>query len=572
MQFPLMFALTGTVQGWVLWWLWRSFEHKLWPATEPMLLTGLLYAALAVPLVIYGTQNVEGLPRTARRVAVALYALLYAALGAGTAWAAGVTGVATGVRFPDGLAALVLGFVSLGLLCGFDFEVRRWRYERLFHYAWRNGILLATAWAMVGIVWLVLYAGAGLMSLIGVRWVLEMIRKPVFIFPVTGLVAAGAFALGLARAAMTETIRRFTLSIAAWLLPLVLSFAVLWVLAVPFTGLEPLFKTRSAAFMMLAFTALAVSFANCAYQDGEQPWPYPRWLSRATQAAWLALLVVVGIAWWALGLRIAQHGWSEHRLWGALVASVATIYAVGYALSWLQPARWMRAMAPANIVAALALCAGLLVFLSPLANVRQLAVRAHLAHVEQAQGRQEPDWDYLRWESGRFGRAALQAMAAGQGVPAGQAWDKQAARLLAQSNRYDRRPEVLSAQDLAGKFVVHPRGRSLPEGFVKYAQGSNPAWDLKRCLQAAASCPVWLGDLNGDGQDELLLFAPGPDAGWSGAVFMPAGERWRQAGTFAARGAREKFDPSQLDGARIVPPQWRDLQVQGQHLRVWLNH
>ena len=569
MQFPLMFALTGTVQGWVLWWLWRSFEDKAWPATEPMLLTGLLYAALAVPLVIYFTQNVEHLPRTARRAAVALYALLYAALGAGAAWAAGVTGVATGVRFTDGLAALVLGFVSLGLLCGFDFEARRWRYERLFHYAWRNGILLATAWAMVGIVWLVLFAGAGLMSLIGVTWVMEMIRKPVFIFPVTGLVAAGAFALGLARASMTETIRRFTLSISAWLLPLVLFFAVLWVLALPYTGLDPLFRTRSAALMMLAFTALAVAFANCAYQDGEQPWPYPAWLSRATQLAWLALVVVAGVAWWALGLRVAQHGWSEDRLWAALVATQASVYAVGYALSWFRPERWMRAMAPTNIAAALLLCVSLLVYLAPPSHVRRVAVAAHLAHVQQKQGQQEPDWVYLRWDSGRFGREALQAMAAGQGVPAGQAWAQQAARLQAQTSRYDQRPQVLmSEQQLQEKFKVYPPGRSLPQSFLRYAQGQHQPWELQRCYKSKDSCPVWLGDLNGDGQDELLLFVNG----WNGTVFMPAGDGWRQAGNFRAPGATGKFDPAQLEGAQRVAPLWQDLQVQGQRLRIQLNN
>lgn len=570
MQFPVMFALTGTVQGWVLWWLWRSNELKTWPATEPFIQMALLYAAMAVPLVIYFTQNIERLPAWVRRAAVVVYLVLYAALGAYTAWAAGAVNLETGLKFADVLAALVLGFVSLGLLCGFDFEARRWRYERLFNYAWRNGILLATAMAMVGVVWLVLVTGAGLMSLIGVKWVMEMIRKPVFIFPVTGLVVAAAFALGLARAAMTESIRRFWLSIASWLLPLVLFFAVLWVLAVPFTGLEPLFKTRNAAFMMLAFTALAVKFSNCAYQDGEVVWPYPQWLSRATQGAWLALLVVVAIAWWALGLRMAQYGLSEQRLWAGLAATLAAIYAVGYSLSWLKPGRWMRAMAPTNIVAALVLCLGLLAFLSPLANIRQLSVAAHVRHVTQANGTQEPDWDYLRWRSGRFGRDALQALAAGTGVPEGQAWAKQAARALAQTSRHDNKPEVLSEQALAEKFAVFPQGRSLPESFVQHAQASNQAWELKRCLKAVAICPVWLGDLNGDGQDELVLFNPGSD--WRGTLFMQAKDGWRNAGNVSARGEKEKFDPSQLEGARAGKAEWGDLLVQGRRLRVWLNN
>lgn len=567
MQFPLVFALTGLVQGGVLWWLWRSLQSKVWPATEPLLLTGLMYAALVVPLVIYFTQNVERLPQTARRVAVVLYGLLFAALGSYTAWADGALSLETGVRPADAFAAQALVFVSLGLLCGFDFEARRWRYERLFNYAWRNGILLATAWVMVGVVWLVLYAGAGLMSLIGVKWVMELIRKPVFIFPVSALVVAGAFALGLARAAMTQAIQRFTMSIAAWLLPLVLFFALLWVLAVPFTGLEPLFKTQSAAFTMLLFSALAVLFANCAYQDGEQDVPYPRWLALGTQGAWLALVVVVAIAWWALGLRIAQHGWSEQRLWAGLVATLAAMHALGYALSWRKPQRWMHDLAATNIAAALVLCLGLLVFLSPLGNVRQLGVAAHMQHVLQSRGKLDPDWNYLRWKAGRFGTDVLQAMVAGERVPAGQDWGKQAARLLAQKSRYGHEPEVLSAQQIRDRFPVYPKGRRLPESFFKYAQGkpSDLPWELQRCLAAKASCPVWLGDLNGDGRDELLLF---DGAGLSGEVYMPAGDAWRRVGSFSARGVKGKLEPDALEGAKVVTPQWGDVLVQGHRLRL----
>lgn len=569
MKSPVMFALTGTVQGWVLWWLWNANELKSWPATEPLIQTGILYAAMAVPLVIYFTHNVERLPARVRRAAVALYLALYAALGTYTAWAAGAINVETGIRPADVLAALVLGFVSLGLLCGFDFDARRWRYERLFYYAWRNGILLATALAMVGVVWLVLFAGASLMSLIGVKWVKEMIEKPVFVFPVSSLVAAAAFALGLARAAMTESIRRFWLSIASWLLPLVLFFAVLWVLAVPFTGLEPLFKTRNAALLMLAFTTLAVKFSNCAYQDGEVVWPYPKWLSRATQAAWLALLVVVAIAWWALGQRLAQHGLSEQRLWATLAAALAAIYVVGYSLSWLHRKSWMRAMATTNIVAALALCMALLVLVSPVANVRQLAVSAHIRHVTQANSTQEPDWDYLRWNSGRFGRQALKELAAGTGVPQGQTWAKQAARALAQTSRYDNKPEALSNQALAERFTVFPQGRSLPASFVRYVQSGAQGWEFRNCLKAAGTCPVWLGDLNGDAQEELVLFGSG--TGWNGTLFMQTQDGWRHVGNVSASGERDRFDPSHLEGARVGKAEWGDLLVQGQRLRVWMN-
>lgn len=571
MPFTWMFALTGALQGWALWGLWKLHLAKAWPATDPVLSTGLLYVALALPPLVYSTQDVEDLSPRLRRLALLCFGVLFAALGAATAWSASEDAREMGVRFHDTLVTVVLGFVLLGLLCGFDIKARRWRYERLFEYAWRNGILLVTAAFMTAIFWVVLWAGAALMSLIGVKFVTGLIRQSLFAFTVTSLVVAASAGLGLVRADMTATIRRYALSIAAWLLPLVLFFAVLWAVALPFTGLEPLFKTRYAATLMLGFMALAVLFANCAYQDGEHE-AYPQGLARSLQGAWLALLVVVGVAWWALVLRVAQHGWSEDRLWAALVATLAAVYALGYALSWLRRDRWMATMGVTNIVAALLLCMGLLVYVAPPTHVRKLAVAAHLAHVQQqkvgADGKtMEPDWHYLRWESGRYGREALQALAAGQGVPAGQGWERKAGQMLAETNRYNPQPhKQMNATELEQRFRVHPQGRSLPESFVQYLRGDSSG-DLRHCLQNAAACPVWLGDLNGDAQDELLVFSNG----WNGAIFVQTGrtsEGWRRAGSFSMPGAKGRFEAAELDRARVLPPQWQDLEVQGNRLRV----
>ena len=568
-QLTSLFALTGTLQGFVLWWLWHADKFHQWPASQPMVFAALLYAAIAAPLAVYWTQAVEGLCGRRRRVAVAVYALGYAGLGAYSAWAAEPAPGDIGLHPANVLAAIVLGFVSLSLLFGFDVAARRWRYTRLFQYTWRNGILIVTAVVMMGAVWTVLYAGAALMGLIRVKWVMELIQEPVFGFPVTALVAAGAFALGLARTAMTEAIRRFWLSMSSWLLLLILFFGVMWVLWVPFTGLEALFSTKHAAFMMLWFSALAVKFANCAYQDGEIVWPYPHWLSLATQAAWLSLLPVVAIAWWALGLRVAQHGWSEDRLWAALVATVALIYAVGYALSWLRRGRWMAAIPGTNIVAALVLCGGLLAFVSPVANIQRLAVSMHISRVATAGGSVEPDWVYLRWNSGRFGRAALQALAAGTGVPAGKPWAKQAAEMLAKTGRYTDAPQVHSAAQVAAKFVIYPAGKTLPATFVQYAQDDKNDWTLKNCLRAAGQCTLWLGDLNGDGQDEIVLFEDvSPNIRAPGTLFTLAQNRWRSVGMIHSQGGEQAFAPALLESAQTAPSEWRDLNIGGKRFRA----
>ncbi len=567
MSFSVGFALTGVVQGWVLWWLWNARELKVWPSTEPIMWTAAAYAALTVPLVIYCTYGINTLPTRVRQLAVTLFGVLFAALGAYSAWAAGLTAVDMHVRFTDVAVALVLGFVSLSLLCGFDFAARRWNYANLFNFTWRNGILIVTAWFMTGVVWVVLYAGASLMMLLEVKWILEMIKKEIFIFPVTGLVVAAAFSLGQARAGLTESIRRFWLSISAWLLPLVLFFALVWALTAPFTGLQFLFNTKHAALLMLWFAALAVKFANCAYQDGESTQTYPAWLGRATQFAWLALLPVVAIAWWALYLRIAQHGLTEQRLWAALVAAMAAIYVAGYALSWLQPVRWMHFMAHTNIVAAVFLCLALIAFVSPLAQVQRLAVNAHINRVTAANGTVEPDWKYLRWDAGRFGREALQELAAGHGVATGAAWAIQATTSLAETNRWENGVQPLGELALAEKLKVHPPGRELPVDFLAYFQTKDAAWQMRDCVRTAKHCDVWVGDLNGDGVDEVVLFTASGNG--FGRVFRRTAKGWQPFGNMNVEPvARTLVDSVQLDSAQTTTSQWQDLMVGGKRFRL----
>lgn len=571
MQFSRLFALAGLIQGWLLWWLWQSVELQAWPAGQPLVHGGLLFAVVATPLVVYWTEAIDGMGTRFRALAITACALLFGALGSYTAWASGDVQPARNVRPAIALAAVVLGFVGVSLLVGFDRAARRWRYARLFFYAWRNVILSLTAAAMTAAVWVVLAAGAGLMGLIDAGWVMALIKKPAFIFPVTGLVVAGSFALGLARAAMVEAIRRFWLSIAAWLLLLVLAFALAWVAMLPFSGLDSLFGTQSAALIMLWFAALAVKFANCAYQDGNIKWPYPVWCSWLAQAAWLSLIPVVGIAWWALGLRVVQHGWTEQRLWAALIAALAMVYALGYALSLRDWNTWMRSMARTNIVAAWALCLGLVAFISPLADVQRLGVSLHLDRVAAQGGQLAPDWDYLRWRSGRFGREALQALAAGQGLPAGVDWAGQAAQALARSSRDGDARQPMTAAEVIARFNVHPRGRALPDAFVQQVMSSPVDWRWRGCLAGPDRCSVWLGDLNSDGRNELVLLGKGR-SGVRSSVWGYDGQAWTRVAEVLVPPDAVPTDDAQLDSAGPAPSLWNDLMIGGHRFRVRPEH
>jgi len=569
-RLKILTLLTGSLQGLLLWWLAEDREAGDWLYAAPVTYLAIFYFAMAAPFAIYCTHGIAGLTGSRRWIGVAAFGALYACLGGYSAWSLGAQTAAESFSSGSAVAATVLGFVGLSLLCGFDFAARRWNYARLFEYTWRNGILLFTAAAMSGSAWVVLWAGASLMELIGIKAVIVAIKTPLFVYVVTGILFASAFALALTRASLAESIRRFWLSTFSWLLPLVLLFGVMWALTILATGLDALFRTHKAALIMFVFMALAVKFANCAYQDGQIPWPYPRWLGRSTQAAWLSLLVVAAVAWWALGLRVGQHGWSESRLWAALISAVVAVYAVGYSLSWLRRDRWMACIANTNIVAALMLCVGLTAFLTPLADIKQLAVSLHVQHVADAKGSIEPDWKYLRWNSGRFGREALQKMASGDGVPQGFPWATTAAARLANNSRFNDANSVFSEALLREKFPVFPIGRVLPEPFVQLLKTENQSWLLQLCMAPGHNCAIWMGNLNNDGEDEIVVFIDQKQT--DVRVFRQIDNSWRAAGLMSPDDMPAATDFSHLESVQPAAPEWKDLLVGGKRFRLHLHH
>lgn len=606
--------LVGALQGVVLWWLWRAGEQQLWPADAPLLLGALLWAAIAVPAAYYLTEN-AGLSRARRGVVLAVVAVAYAGLGAYAGWMGAPIDAADQARrligssnaFGQILAALVMGFMGVALVGGWRPAARRFEYPQLFVLAWRNAMLGASVGLVTLLFWGVLVAGAKLMGSIGLDFLKELIEKPIFAFPVTGMVVGAAFAVGHARAELLVNLRRYWLALNAWLLPLLLLFGVMWVTMLPFTGLEPLLGTGSAAFTLLWFAALAVTFLNCAWQDGEEAPPYPRWLARLLAPAWLTLVFVTGIAGWALWLRIAQYGLTEDRVWAAFVWLLALGYAVGYAASvlpsllpraWRQRARsrWFATVAPTNVAMALVAVTGLALLASPVLDPRRLGVNAQLARLDQ--GQVEPgdfDYRYLHWESGQWGRRALQALAqrapaatptsaapkdtppAAQPSARDRAIAERARQELARKERWGDLPgpeESLSAADVRARLgVLAGPGETaapLPDSLVAYLHKPNLLHGAPDCLQPGHQCDVWLHDFNGDRQPEaLVLHAERPDADATAHLLTPQGTGWRPVSLFCCDWTRAEWRAAIAGGdVTTVAPAWPDIRVRNHRLQV----
>lgn len=575
--------LVGVSQGWALWALWKAREIKVWPADDPISERTLLYLFLAVPLAFYLTQNIPALTRSARTRILAGVGILFALLGGYSGWAENIQVplLADMWRSPparpaDLLAAAVLGFIAIPLLAHFQHTPKRWSYQALFETAWRNALLSSSSAMLTGVFWIVLFAGAMLMKSIGLNFIYELIEKPIFSIPVTGMIFGAAFGLGLARADMIVMLRRFWLTISAWLLPLLLMFSVMWTVALPFTGLELLFKTHNAAFILLWFIALSINFANAAYQDGSGEQPYGRWLGKALEYAWPTLLVLTAVAWWAMQQRIAQYGWTEDRVWGVFVLLLATLYTAGYAYSLRTRHGWLASIGKTNIATALVMCAGLVLLLSPLADARRIAVNSQMSRLMSgAVEADKIDYSYLRWHAGRYGQEALEQLSQGIAHAEKDAIAANAKQTLAQQNRYSGSSSgaaALSTEQMRQRLRAIPRGLVLDEALIKQMQSAT-RWEEKRCLETDAECLVWMIDLNDDGLKEAVVI--NEKQRWSSIFYHQAKKgRYQYGGTIGSGFSHDDKKFAQMiadiekSKTKTLAPRFNDLEIGGRRISV----
>lgn len=583
--------LVGTLQGALLWWLWHASQHALWPATAPIMMGAILWVALAFPFAIYLAEGCN-LSGRRRRLLLGGVAVLYALLGAYAGWMGmsldvsehTVTRPEEVAGFGQVLAALALGFILIPLVAAWDAKAHpvsrlKWNYQKLFELAWRNALLSASVVVLTGLFWMVLYAGAMLMNSLGLRFIHELIKEPIFVFPVTGMVVGAVFAQGHAHADMLVNLRRYWLVLNAWLLPLLLIFGVMWVVALPFTGLDPLFKTRQAAFILLWFAALAVKFLNAAWQDGHEAAPYPRWLAWMVQLAWLALIAVVGVAGLALAMRIGQYGWSEDRVWAGFIWLIAAGHVLGYSLALLPTLKsrgWMATVGQTNIVVALVALVCLALLAGPVADPRRLAVNDQVARLKSGHIKPEAfDYHYLRFKSGRWGRLALKELSEAKGDTRVQAIAGRARQMLAQKTYYgefkQKSVAVLSREEARSRIrVLQVDGGEpavLDASLLDFLR--HPRIDRSRkCLQPDQTCAIWLHDFNNDGRNEALLLVSSHEGSWTQALLLTQqAQGWIYVTEINGHISLKEWIAAIEQGkAKAVQANWNDIMVNGKRL------
>ncbi|KQY30337.1 hypothetical protein ASD38_09000 [Caulobacter sp. Root487D2Y] len=495
-QATILRLATGLIQGLLLYGLWQADKSKVWPATQHEVYAAFLMVVLFVPFV--GLAGVSALRLRTLAVWKVVAAILAAGLGAYGVWsgdpaARGVDGL--GPQTFLAVAALI--FIGHHLVQPADMERRRIaRYPTYFDVTWKHGVQAVLSLGFTGAFWLLLFLAAALFKLIGVDAIQKLIRHEWFAYPATTLMFAAAVQLTDVRANLVRGVRTVALTLLAWLLPLMALIAAAFLLTLPFTGLEPLWKTKSATAILLTADAFLILLANAAYQDGtEKTAVVLKWAARL---AGLLLIPITVLAAYGLSLRIGQYGLSPDRIVAAACVLVAAGYALGYGIAAVRPGAWMKTLEAVNIAMAFVVIAVLLALFTPIADPRRLSVNDQVARLKSGKVTADQfDYVALRFDDGRFGRKALESLERDPN-PAIRAKALEVGKL-------DNKPYaslLTAAPDRFKKTKIYPKGQALPKGFVDQTWNGG---DEPTCLAGYLDCRALLTDTDGDGVAEVLL-------------------------------------------------------------------
>lgn len=573
--------LIGLVQGVTLYFLYFAHDHQAWPATDSKLFAPLALVFLFVPLLA-----LQGIGNLRKRTLLS-WVVLAAAIAAGfafydvwhawpadTQWVDGKM-VATPHVMPSANVVVftaVFLFVAHALISCAEADRRIVpRYPVLFDLAWKLGVQVAIAACFVGSFWIILGLGMALFEMIKLHFFREFVQHSWFAIPATTLATAVSIHITDTRASLVRGVRTLALMLLGWLLPVIALIAFVFLISLVFTGLQPLWQTRSATALLLVATAVLVIHINAAYQDGD-PVHRPHHVLRvAGTLASILLIFIVSIAAYALWLRVDQYGWSVDRIYTAACALVALSFALGYFVAALLPTPWLKLIETWNFLTTILGLVILFALFTPIADPMRLSVADQMERLSSGKVKPESfDFSYLRWQGGRFGRLALIELSYSKNARVKAA----ATATLYETHHYARFASVPSATNLAANIKVFPLGKSLPSSFV--AQSWSDSSLVVGCRDSAyfrSPCDAIVKDFDGDGADDIFLIhnrSGLSDSWWTGELYKLVGKEWQQialAHEVNCKGDREALLAGKF---KLVAPLTRlpDIEVNGRRVTL----
>jgi hypothetical protein len=294
-------------------------------------------------------------------------------------------------------------------------------YHDAYHHAWTNVVLWCAAWAFVGVTWLMAFLLGSLFKLIGIGLLSELLGKDWMILLLTGAALGAGIALLRDREHMLGLLQRVVTTVLAVLAPVLALGLIVFLLAIPVTGLAPLWNaTKSTTPILLGCIIGALCLANAVIGEMDGQSARSPVLRISAVALGLAMLPLAIIAAVSTGSRIHQYGLTPERLWAVIFTAVACAYGLAYLVTLVHrrtaAARYVRT---ANQRLAMGLCALAFILSTPLVNFGALSTSNQLARLQNGTTPVDRfDWRALRFDFGKSGLEATKTLAKQGATPA----------------------------------------------------------------------------------------------------------------------------------------------------------
>lgn len=436
------------------------------------------------------------------------------------------------------------------------------RYAQFYTQLWLNTLTLLIVFISNGLFWLVLLLWSEMFKLVGIPFFSTLFfDTDWFGYVAFGLITALAVVLARTQSRLVTAVQKLLTFIATGLLPLVALLALMFILTLPFTGLEAISQRVSAAGLMSTLTLLLLLLMAIVREPQKEALPYPGALRYLIKCALAVTPIYTLIAGWALWVRIQQYGWTPERLHGVLVVVVLLAWSVGYLVSIFRRGHNPLEIQGKVILGVSLLALGLLVLLSsPVIDAWRISVNSHMGLYHS--GKIKPDQVslYMLDHSGKPGRAALEALQ--KDVAFNQ--DSKRRRDLNSLLQGSRDPvKELTATQLVSKVVIAPGSEKPDDAFWTFVKAQG--YRITSCAEQNA-CVLVSQDLNADGHPEQVLYAFGDG---ESLVFGMQKNKWD---LLAVARLPEGFNKDKLLQAVAnqqlgsAPRIWRDITIDGKRL------
>ncbi|MFV0549378.1 MAG: hypothetical protein ACK5M5_11770 [Limnobaculum xujianqingii] len=490
-----------------------------------------------------------------------------------------------GVVVPYLCSLCVLMFIALPWLQT-RIKNKQWNvsYATIYDHLCINALTVVLTLLLIVLFWGILWLCVELFKQLEIHFFRHLFfRNNLFIYTINGFLVGVAIRTCRLQTHLMKAVRNLLTLMVKGLLPVLSFVALIFIMTLPFVGLDALSGTWSPSALLITMVSLLIIATNIVYKSGLKVPPYPTPVRLMVNASLLVLPLYAGLALYAISVRVNEYGWTPIRVWGYLVIIVSFFFSCGYAIAVLRSRRsWLHPLGMINRIL-LPGCVVLLILVNtPLIDPYRISVNDQMSrYLSGKVAANNLDLALLRFNTGRRGQEALIFLYQDTEFVRNAQRKQRLEKIMTEHNRWEVNGDLEELKDIHPKFtadfmqqkLVLAKSTSMPEESWWKMLQNNQQVDVDLCLRDSDVCIVNSLDLNQDGVLEYLLCHIERDSDISCHIFAKQREEWRNIGHayFPPTTVNVTYFEQALRSGNVKAKhkQWHDVVVGNEPVKIY---